>query len=370
MLNTRILVVDDASLFRRVVTEALSGVPGVEVVGSASNGRLALSRLAELKPDIMTLDIEMPEMSGLDVLEAMRGVPGAPNVIVLSAQTVRGSQLTIRALELGAFDFITKPDGGSPSENLARLRDCLRPLIQALARKREIRSILGASATLSAPAARPVLPVSPVRAHANGRNGQPIVLIGVSTGGPTALAQVIPLFPAKIGAPVFIVQHMPPHFTEALAQRLNSQSALQVTEARNGEVAQPDCVYIAPGGRQMKLAPGASGEITIRITDDPPENSCRPAVDYLFRSAATYFPGRSIAAVLTGMGCDGTEGMRLLKRTGSLNIAQDEASCVVFGMPREAIHAGIVDSVVPLGRIAESILKGLAEMRNATEVRT
>jgi two-component system chemotaxis response regulator CheB len=188
-------------------------------------------------------------------------------------------------------------------------------------------------------------------------------LIGVSTGGPAALAQLLPAFPARIGAPVFIVQHMPPHFTDALAQRLQSQSGIRVKEAQNGEIAQTDCAYIAPGGRQMKLTPGGKGEIIMQITDDPPESGCRPSVDYLFRSVALHFPGRAIAAILTGMGNDGTEGMRMLKRGGSLNIAEDETTCVVFGMPREAILAGVVDTIAPLGKIAGTIVRAIAETR-------
>ena len=199
--------------------------------------------------------------------------------------------------------------------------------------------------------------------RARSRTGAPIVLVGVSTGGPAALAELLPALPAKIGAPVFIVQHMPPLFTEALAQRLQSKSAFEVKEAQNGETARVDCAYLAPGGKQMKLGPGPQGEIIIRVTDDPAENNCRPSVDYLFRSVALHFPGRSIAAILTGMGNDGTEGTRLLKQSGSFSIAQDEASCVVFGMPKEAIQAGVIDAVLPLDKIAGAIVRAIAEVR-------
>jgi two-component system, chemotaxis family, protein-glutamate methylesterase/glutaminase len=193
------------------------------------------------------------------------------------------------------------------------------------------------------------------------RTGPPLVLIGVSTGGPNALANLLPALPADLGAPVFIVQHMPALFTEALANSLNSKSAIGVTEARDGEAARANHAYVAPGGKQMKLAPGAHGEMLVRLTDDPPENGCKPAVDYLFRSVALHFPGRSIAAILTGMGNDGTAGLRMLKRGGCFTIAQDEASCVVFGMPREAILAGVVDVVAPLDRIAATVVRSLRE---------
>ena len=361
-MPTRVLVVDDTSIFRRIISDALTGIPDVEVVGTASNGKLALARMEALAPDLITLDIEMPEMNGIEVLEAMRASGRKTSVIMLSSLTVKGGEMTMHALEAGAFDFITKPEGRSREENLAHLRDSLRPMIQALARQREIRSLLktnGAKAT-AVPGKTPAVPGA---ARAPGRTGSPIVLIGVSTGGPAALAEVLPAWPKKIGAPVFIVQHMPPLFTEALAQRLQTKSAIRVKEAQHGEVAQTDCVYLAPGGKQMKLTPGHNGAITVCITDDPPENACRPSVDYLFRSVALNFPGRSIAAILTGMGNDGTAGTRMLKRSGSFTIAQDEASCVVFGMPREAIQAGVIDSVVPLSQVAGAIVRAIAEVR-------
>jgi two-component system chemotaxis response regulator CheB len=361
-MSTRVLVVDDASIFRRIISEALSGLPGVEVVGTAANGKFALARLASLRPDVITLDIEMPEMNGLEVLEAMRASGAEASVIVLSSRTVRGGEMTIRALESGAFDFITKPDGGSFEENLGLLRESLQPIVHTLERQREIRSILH-SKRAQPPATENPTPTAVLPVRPRGRSGPPIVLIGVSTGGPTALAELIPGFPSSIGAPVFVVQHMPPHFTDALAQRLQSKSAILVREAKDGEVAQANCVYIAPGGRQMKLSPGPKGEIVINVNDDPPEKACRPSVDYLFRSAALHFPGRSVAAILTGMGNDGTEGMRMLKRAGSLTIAQDEATCVVFGMPKEAIHAGVVDSVLPLSQIAGAITRAIADVR-------
>ena len=297
------------------------------------------------------------------MLEAMRVSAQKTSVIMLSSLTVKGGQMTIQALEAGAFDFITKPEGRSQNESLTQLRDNLRPIIQTLARQREIRSILKTPAGKAMAASQTALPPVSAPARTPERTGAPIVLIGVSTGGPTALAEVLPAWPPKIGAPVLIVQHMPPLFTEALAQRLQSKSSIRVKEAQNGEVAEVDCVYLAPGGKQMKVTPGQKGGIVIRITDDPPENACRPSVDYLFRSVALNFPGRSIAAILTGMGNDGTAGTRMLKRSGSFTIAQDEASCVVFGMPREAILAGVIDTVVPLSKIAGTIVRAIGEVR-------
>jgi two-component system chemotaxis response regulator CheB len=187
------------------------------------------------------------------------------------------------------------------------------------------------------------------------------VLIGVSTGGPAALASLVPALPGDLNAPVLIVQHMPALFTRPLADSLNRRSALHVTEAREGEVAQPNCVYVAPGGSQMKVLAGPKGEPILHMTDDPAENGCKPSVDYLFRSVALQFPGRAIAAILTGMGNDGTAGLRLLKRGGCRSFAQDEGSCVVFGMPKEAIAAGVVDTVLPLECIAPALVRAVRE---------
>jgi two-component system chemotaxis response regulator CheB len=367
-MSTRVLVVDDTVVFRRIVSEALAGIPGVEVVGTASNGRLAMSRLAALQPDLVTLDIEMPEMNGIEVLEAISTAGLSAGVIMLSSLTVRGGEMTVRALELGAFDFLAKPEGGNQEANLTHLRARLLPMIRAFERRREIRSILSGGAAQPPPEAVPQrvnAPATLLHRPLRGvrRSGPPLVLIGVSTGGPGALAKLVPSLPGDLGAPVFIVQHMPALFTQPLAESLNKKSALRVKEATHGEAAEKNCVYLAPGGRQMKLAAGPKGEIILNITDDPPENGCRPAVDYLFRSAALHFPGRSVAAILTGMGSDGTDGLRMLKRSGCFSIAQDEASCVVFGMPKEAIQAGVVDTVAPLNMISAAIVNSVREVR-------
>jgi two-component system chemotaxis response regulator CheB len=365
-MSTRVLVVDDTVVFRRIVSDALSAVPGVEVVGTASNGKLAMSRMAALQPDLVTLDIEMPEMNGLEVLEAMSSAGMNAGVIMLSSLTVHGGEMTVRALELGAFDFLTKPEGGNQEANLAHLRAQLLPMVRAFERRREIRAILGGGASTQPPEVRTAAPIAgAVHRPARGlrRTGPPMVLIGVSTGGPGALAKLVPALPGDLGAPVFIVQHMPAMFTQALAESLNKKSAIRVKEAKDGEVAQKNWAYVAPGGRQMKLAAGPKGEILLVITDDPAENGCRPAVDYLFRSAALHFPGRSVAAILTGMGNDGTDGLRMLKRGGCFSIAQDEASCVVFGMPKEAIQAGVVDTVAPLEMIGAAIVHSVREAR-------
>ncbi len=358
----RALVADDSVLFRRVISEALSSFPDVEVVGVAANGKLAVQKVRELKPDLLTLDLEMPEMDGLAVLDALREAGEDTMVIVVSALTSRGGRLTMQALEKGALDFITKPAERGQAESRAAIVKELAERLPALANRRSIRKILRPNQYQAKPAAPPEIPkttnldqtMKVMSRVANARKPE-MVLIGVSTGGPNALARILPAIPGNIGVPILLVQHMPPIFTKSLADSLSAKCALRVCEASHNEPAAPNTVYIAPGGKQMRLAPGQGNSKIIEITDDPPENNCKPAVDYLFRSVANKFPGRSMAVILTGMGSDGTLGLRLLKRNGCRIIAQDQASCVVFGMPKAAIEAGIVDVVLPIDAIASKI---------------
>jgi two-component system chemotaxis response regulator CheB len=364
----KVLVADDAVLFRRVLTDALASLPGVEVVGSAANGKFAVQKVRELKPDLLTLDIEMPEMDGLAVLDALRRNGERVEVIMVSSLSRRGGDLTMRALEKGAFDFITKPEVTSPEEGRRLLVQELGPRVRAVAHRLEVRKILRGKpspARPDVPASRPA--AERALAHSElgditGRMqrlanlGKPeMVLIGVSTGGPAALARLLPAIPRDIGVPILVVQHMPPVFTKSLADSLAPKCAVRVREAVQGDCPEPNTVYIAPGGRQMRVGMGSENRPTLEITDDPPENNCRPAVDYLFRSVANQFPGRAMGVILTGMGSDGTLGLRLLKRHGCFVIAQDEASCVVYGMPKAAVDAGVADAVLPLDAIADRI---------------
>jgi two-component system chemotaxis response regulator CheB len=361
----RVLVADDSSVFRRAITDALTTIPDVQVVGSAPNGKIALQKVLELKPDLLTLDMEMPEMDGLAVLEALKQAGSTTSVMVISAVTMRGGRLTMQALEKGAFDFLTKPQGKDAAESKAMMVRELAPRLKALAHRRQIREILrpGARGT-SSPGPTPSSYSSLAAASPSGREsatrgpiGRPeIVLIGVSTGGPAALARVLPLLPKDLGVPIAVVQHMPPIFTQSLAESLASKCNLRVREAADGDKFEAGLVLIAPGGRHMRLTACPYAVARAQITDDPPENNCRPAVDYMFRSAANGFPGRAMAVILTGMGNDGTLGLRLLKRHGCITIAQDEATSVVFGMPKSAIEAGVVDLVLPLDAIAGKIL--------------
>jgi two-component system, chemotaxis family, protein-glutamate methylesterase/glutaminase len=360
----RVLVVDDTVLYRKIVSDVLAANPDVEVVGSAHNGKAAISKLASLKPDLLTLDIEMPEMNGLQVLEHIQKQAPHIGAIMLSTLTHEGGAMTMKALELGAFDFIPKPQSGTMAENRQKIEAAIKPMIRAFQRSAWISgrlksaSPVGRPASLSTP--RKGVPAATTRRtspHLK-RSKAEIIAIGISTGGPNALAKMLPMIPKDIGVPILVVQHMPPMFTQSLANSLANKCAVAVREARQGEPITPNTVFIAPGGKQMKIVAGADGKSrVIKITDDPPENSCKPSVDYLFRSVAHHYVGRATGVIMTGMGSDGTEGLKLMKQNGATIIAQNEATCVVYGMPREAAETGLADEVLPLNQIADMILK-------------
>jgi two-component system chemotaxis response regulator CheB len=346
----RVLVVDDSVVIRRLVTHALSEDPALEVVGSAANGAIALSRIPQLNPDVITLDIEMPEMDGLETLHRLRQTHKDVRVIMFSTLTERGAAITMEALTLGADDYVAKASNmGALDRSMASLRDELIPKIKQFFVLQEPAKTtpappLNATRTLVGP---PLL-----RPMADPK----IVVIGVSTGGPTALGQIMPQFPAGFSLPVLIVQHMPPLFTRLLAERLQASSALKVEEASEGALVEAGKVLIAPGDYHMRVA--RKGTQTVVLLDQgPPENSCRPAVDVLFRSVEEVYSGAVIAVILTGMGYDGSRGASILKAAGAYVIAQDEATSVVWGMPGAVVGAGLADAVVPLDGVLPTMLK-------------
>lgn len=357
----RVMVVDDTVLYRKIVSDALATLPGVEVVGSAHNGKAAITKLASLKPDLLTLDIEMPEMNGIEVLNHIRQHAPHIGAIMLSTLTHEGGAMTMKALELGAFDFIPKPQTGTMAENRKKIESAIAPMIRAFQRSLLIPDRLKPT---SRPG-KPVITPFPGKTSASRtlltpfrRSKAEIIAIGISTGGPNALAKMLPMIPGDIGVPIVIVQHMPPMFTQSLANSLASKCAISVREAKQRDPLVPNTAFIAPGGKQMKIVAGADGKSRIiKITDDPPENSCKPSVDYLFRSVANHYVGRSTGVIMTGMGSDGTQGLKLLKKNGATIIAQNEATCVVFGMPKEAAETGLADAVLALNQIADMIVK-------------
>ncbi|BBO81666.1 chemotaxis response regulator protein-glutamate methylesterase [Desulfosarcina ovata subsp. sediminis] len=359
----RVLVVDDTVLYRKIVSDVLAAIPGVELVGTAHNGKAAISKLASLKPDLLTLDIEMPEMNGLEVLGHIQQHAPHIGAIMLSTLTQEGGAMTMKALELGAFDFIPKPQSGTMAENRKKVADAIVPMLHAFRRRSKVMGVTRSIARPGKPVAtalpRKAAPTTRRRllSSAN-RSRSEIIAIGISTGGPNALAKMLPMIPKDIGVPIVIVQHMPPMFTQSLANSLSGKCKITVREAKQGEPILPNTALIAPGGKQMKIVAGADGKSrVVKITDDPPENSCKPSVDYLFRSVADHYVGRATGVIMTGMGSDGTQGLKLMKQNGASIIAQDEATCVVFGMPKEAAETGLADAVLPLHQIADAIVK-------------
>ncbi len=365
----KVLVVDDTVVYRKIVSDAISELPDVEVVGTAHNGKAAMIKIASLKPDLLTLDIEMPEMSGIEVLDKLQKNAPQVGAIMLSTLTSEGGNMTMKALELGAFDFIPKPQSGTMAENKIKIAALLGPMLKAFARNRRTTGILRNSPS----AFRSTVNKNRAMGKSTGRTRSPvtaraaqseIIAIGISTGGPNALAKMLPRIPREISAPIVIVQHMPPVFTKSLATSLNSKCAIEVREAVNGEPIKPGLALIAPGGKQMKIVAGADGKNrVVKITNDPPENSCKPSADYLFRSVAHHYVGRSTGVIMTGMGSDGTKGLQMMKTNGATVIAQNEATCVVFGMPKEPIESGVADVVSPLDKIADEIVKTVKKHR-------
>lgn len=367
----RILVVDDTIVYRKSVADIIAEIPGVELAGVAHNGKIAIEKIPLLKPDLLTLDIEMPVMNGLEVLVELRKSHPGIGAVMLSTLTADGSEMTLKALELGAFDFILKPQSKSLVEGKREIKRLLQPILEAYAKSQAGRRLLQSRGpAVNTRPDRPGAP--PFSAKTMPRTAAPakpaglrkakseIITIGISTGGPNALNQMLPQLPADLNVPVLIVQHMPPVFTKSLAASLDKKCKLRVKEAEDREPILPNVVYIAPGGKQMKLIAAADGQHRlIKITDDPPENSCKPSADYLFRSIGDYYVGRTTAVIMTGMGSDGTKGLEVLNQKGAHIIAQDEASCVVYGMPKAPTERGYADVIAPLDRIAEEILKSV-----------
>ena len=347
-----VLVVDDSAFMRRLVSELVESDPGFRVVGTATDGMDALRRVHELEPDLVTLDVQMPGLDGLQVLGYVMSEAPRP-VVMLSAVTADGDiDLTIRALELGAVDFVRKPSGPI-SLDLARVRDRLHAALHAATQV----NLRGAPA-LVRPAGTAATPrdVAAVRSE---RPAGRVVLVACSTGGPRALAEVIPRLPQRLGAAVLVVQHMPRGFTASLARRLDGLSALPVSEARDGEPLLADRVYLAPGGTHLRVE-GAAGDARLFLDGGPPVWGVRPAADPLFASAAEAFGAACVGVVLTGMGRDAADGLRRVRRAGGQGIVQDRATSTVYGMPHAALAAAGADREAALGDVADAVIEALA----------
>jgi len=343
-----VLIVDDSVVIRRLVAHALEEDSEIEVVGAASNGAIALQRIPQFNPDVITLDIEMPEMDGLQTLRHVHREYPQVRVIMFSTLTERGAAVTLEALTLGADDYVAKVSNeGSLDKSMARLRQELIPKIKQFFH-------MPAQSRAAPPAPSQVALAPPVWRGAQLR--PKVLVIGVSTGGPAALGAILPRLPAEFPLPVLLVQHMPPLFTRLLAERLHSTCALRVQEAAQGDAVEVGKILVAPGDFHMKVS-ASGGGVRVCLDQSQPLNSCRPAVDALFISAGEVYGGAAIAVILTGMGQDGLRGVQILKAQGARVVAQDEASSVVWGMPGAVVNAGLADSVLPLDQVVPEILR-------------
>ncbi len=348
----RILIVDDSVVIRKLLSDTLAAESAFEVAGTASDGRIALAKILQLKPDLVTLDIEMPVMNGLETLAALRKLYPKLPVIMFSTLTERGAAATLDALSLGASDYATKPSNtGSPKVAIDRIRTELIPKIKALCGRKTSLTLV------PIPACRPV---AQPRERTNPRIE--IVAIGTSTGGPNALAEVLPRIPDDFPVPIVVVQHMPPIFTRLLADRLASRSAISVEEGSAGTILSAAHAWIAPGNFHMKVM-RAGLNWRLDLNQAPPENSCRPAVDVLFRSVAVACGANVLAVVMTGMGADGVLGAQDIRDAGGNVIIQDEASSVVWGMPGLVHASGLDDAAYPLDQLALEITRRVRQSR-------
>lgn len=359
-----VLVVDDTVVYRRIVGDVVTSLDGAELVGTASNGRLALEKMKRLDVDVVLLDIEMPEMDGLATLGVIHREYPDVRVIMVSGANKHSADITVKALAGGAFDFVPKPEGSDPQSSREQLLAQLGPLLRLAASCKGVRPPRESNRRRAKPDVPAVKP-DDATSNPTGRRGPKptridVVAVGVSTGGPDALGKLIPQLPADLGVPVILVQHMPPVFTQSLAESLDKKSAVSVQEAIDGQTVEPNTVLIAPGGRHMVVrsrldAVTGKRHPVVGLNDSPPENNCRPSVDTLFRSVAAHYGGNVLAVIMTGMGKDGCEGVRAMKRKGCLCLSQKEDSCVVYGMPRAVDEASLSDERVALTDLSSRI---------------
>ena len=345
----RVLVVDDSALMRQFISDIIRSDPRLEVAGTARDGRDALAQIHNLKPDVVTMDVEMPNMSGLEALQEIMKTNPLP-VIMVSSMTQEGAETTLKALALGCVDFIGKPSG-SISLNIKTIgQEIIDKVIAAsTARVRTIGGLFGSQARIAPPAVR----MNPPMNLAGRRD---IVAIASSTGGPMALTELIPKLPKKFPVPIVITQHMPKEFTPSFAKRLNDSSEVEVLEGFDGLTLKPGRVVIAPGGKHLTIKRRA-GSAVCSLSDAPPVLSVKPAANIMFLSVADEYGGNVLCVILTGMGRDGTDGAVALKRKGAYVIAESQKTCVVYGMPKAAVDAGVVDEVLPLNEIPDAMVR-------------
>jgi len=352
-----VVVIDDSAFMRKSISLMLESDPGIRVVATARDGRDGIDKIREHRPDIVTLDIEMPVMDGLSALRVIMKEMPLP-VIMISSLTSEGARSTLDALDIGAVDFIPK-DLSPASGDIKKIREELITKVRTIVRSRPFRPRLGLAAVRPAP--RPKVPGGHAwNIPAGAGKKLRAVVLGISTGGPFALLQTLPKLPADFPLGIAVVQHMPPRFTKSLAERLDSLSALSVREAADGDVLQPGVILLAPGGQHMTFRRDG-GSVVARIGSEPSDTIYRPCADIMFSSAVETFNGPLLGVIMTGMGKDGLEGLRRVKEKGGFVIAQDEESCVVYGMPRAAVDEGIADAVLPLEGIPGGMTRLFSE---------
>jgi two-component system chemotaxis response regulator CheB len=349
--SATVLVVDDSAFMRRLITRIIDASPDFRVVGTARNGLDALKQIEALNPQIVTLDVEMPELDGMQTLGYIMSETPRPVVMLSAATTTSSVDLTLRCLELGAVDFVRKPSGPI-SLDLETVGETLLGALRAATLVN-----LGGVQLLARPR---FVPTAPRAAPASARFA---VAIAASTGGPRALAEVIPNLPANLGAAVFVVQHMPPGFTQSLAARLDSMSHLRVSEAAEGEAVEVNHVYLAPGGQHMRVVPALGGQCAIALDARAAIWGVRPAADPLFVSVAAQFGPQAIGVVLTGMGRDGSDGLHAIRAAGGIGIVQDKATSTIYGMPQAALNRAGADRVCSLQDVAPSVAGFLIQRR-------
>lgn len=350
----RVLVVDDSAFMRVALKKMMEADPHIQVIDVARNGQEAIEKIGKLKPDIVTMDIEMPIMNGLEALKYIMAEMPLP-VIMISALTEEGADATFQALDIGAVDFI--PKGGKSYVNLdiVKVGEQLRQKIHAIVARDRFKRLKKFSVSPQKPVAiKPIPPRSIVTPHRPKKCS--IVTLGTSTGGPLALNQILPEIPPGIRAPILIVQHMPPTFTGPFAARLNNLCQLPVKEAEHGDLAEPGCIYIAPGGIHMKAVMEGISKIRIKLDPDPADLLFVPSVDQMMLSIANNLKMDILGVIMTGMGSDGLLGMRLIHEKGGVTVAQNEESCVVYGMPKVCVDENLIDHVVDLAQIPKEIV--------------
>lgn len=359
----RVLVVDDAVVMRKIISDVIADDEALELAGLAANGRIALQKIPQVNPDIITMDVEMPEMDGVETVREIRKLYPRMPVIMFSTLTQRGAETTIDALSAGATDYVTKPANvGSVGESINRLKADLVPRLKTHCRGKVVSLPVPTmsrppAAAASLVAATPRV-VKPAPAKPSGPQVVQVLCVGASTGGPNALADFFQALGRPVPVPVLVVQHMPPVFTRILAERLEKVSGIRCHEAVEGQEIVPGQIFLAPGGFHLEVVRDGA-RFRARLHEGPPENSCRPAVDVLFRSVARAYGAGTLAVVLTGMGQDGLRGCEIIRELGGRVIAQDEPTSVVWGMPGHVAQAGLADAVLPLPEIAPEISRRL-----------